>query len=196
MSLLPQSILPASHLIGRVDENGNVLLEQNWWLLIYNLCQNVLGLGAGGTSGLSQAALIDLASLDSDADDADAIVLRQPIANSSVTVQEPEIDAFALRLPLSNALLLAQEPTLADPPPLAQPSSVISVGGSPFTYTAPFAGSVVITGGTVTSISFIRQGTSVATGLTSGIVPVSRYDQVQVAYMSLPTMTFIPWSSQ
>lgn len=82
MSLLPQTILPEVDPIGRVEPDGKVIIEHNWWLLLYNICQNVLGIGAGATTGLPASALTELSSADSDAMDADAIVLRSGIANA------------------------------------------------------------------------------------------------------------------
>ena len=203
-------------------QTGNILVEQNWWLFFYNLSQNVLGVGAGGvggSTGLPATALIEMASLDADADDADAVVLRAqidrinaltalvvetetdafalraPIANlNSATgvMTETETDAFALRQPVSAALLLAQDGLAQIPAPAAQPVVAITPGASPFTYTAPFSGQVAVTGGTVSVISLIRQGTTVATGLTVGLFPVSRLDQVQITYAVAPTMTLLP----
>lgn len=219
MSLLPGQILPPTASLGTVNEDGTVTIEQNWWLLLYNLALQVLGTSS---AGLPADALIDLASADADAIDADAIALRQSLSNALIQVTQPsdvDADAIALRRPLSNALvqaiqpsdvvistndlpdlqralLLAQADIQPDPVPLAQPVSAITVGASPFTYTASFAGSVAITG-SVTSISFKRQGISVATGMTTGMIPVCRYDQLVVTYPgAAPTMTFIPWSSQ
>jgi len=213
MSLLPGQILPPSTSLGKVNEDGTVTIEHNWWLLLYNLCLQVLGNG----SGLPADALIDLQSVDADAIDADAIALRSPLTNALVqAIQPPDLVVGPDDLPdLQRALLLAQDPLLPDttpdpqralllaqdgllpdPAPLAQPVSAITVGASPFTYTASFAGSVAITG-SVTSISFIRQGAIVATGLTTGVIPVCRFDQLVVTYPgAAPTMTFIPWSSQ
>lgn len=153
MSLLPQTILPPAAPFGRViDKDGKiedvtVRIEQNWWLFLYNMSQNVLG---GGTaSGLPASALIELSGVDSDANDTDAISLRQPIGNLAQLVGglgETEVDAFALRRPLSNALLLAQDTLLPDPVAQAQPVASIAVGASPYAYTANFNGSVVVTG--------------------------------------------------
>jgi len=213
MSLLPGQILPPSTSLGQVNDNGSVTINHDWWLLLYNLSLQVLGNG----TGLPADALIDLQSVDADAIDADAIALRSPLANALVQAIQPSDVVVGLKdLPdLQRALLLAQDALLPDPTPdlqralslaqdgllpdsapLAQPVSAITVGASPFTYTASFAGSVAITG-SVTSINFKRQGTSVATGLTTGVLPVCRFDQLVVTYPgAAPTMTFIPWSSQ
>lgn len=212
MSLLPGQIIPQTIPLGRVNRDGTVTIDKDWWLLLYHLVLNSLGTG----SGLPADALQDLEGADTDAIDADAISLRQPISNALVqAIQPQDVVVSSNDLPdISRALLLAQDPLLADPPDLAralilaqdgllsdppalsQPVSSIAVGASPFTYTASFTGTVAVTGGTVSAISFIRRGTSVATGITSGLIPVSRYDQVQVTWTAAPTMTFIPWSSQ
>lgn len=199
MSLLPQTILPPAAPFGRVikddgqiDETVTVRIETNWWLFLFNLSQQVLG--GGSSSGLPASALIELGGVDSDANDSDAMALRQPIRNLQVqqTLEDWGVDAAALRRPLSNALLLAQDALLPDPVPVAQPVAVVALGASPAAYTAPFRGTVVIAGGTVTIITLTRQGTAVATGLTAGIIPVSRGDILTITYAVLPTVTFLP----
>lgn len=198
MSLLPQTILPPAMPIGRVMENGEikdnttVLIDQNWWLFLYNLSQQVLG--GGTSSGLPASALIELGGVDSDANDSDAIALRQPIRNLQVqqALEDWGVDAAALRRPLSNALLLAQDNLLPDPAPRAQPVAVITVGASPYSYTALFDGQVVVVGGTVSAIAIARQGTSVATGLTAGIFPLARLDVLTITHTGAPTATFLP----
>lgn len=190
MSILPNSMLEPQHPIGRVDENGYVLVEYDWWLMFFNLMQSVLANG----QGLPASALIELASADSDAADADAVSLRQPLANAGVQALQPQdVVVTDADLPsIARALLLAQDGLLPDPVPAAQPVVAITVGGSPFSYTAPFSGQVSVTAGTVSLISIIRQGTTVATGQTAGLFGVSRGDQVQVTYTGTPTMRFLP----
>jgi len=199
MSLLPGRILPAEEPLGTTSDGSVVTINKNWWLLIYNLCAQTIGTGPSGPPGtpgspggtpVSDSSLITpamiLASLDTDAADADAIALRQMISNLSVgDVEIPQpID--------TRSLLLAQDGLLPDPLPQAQPVTVVTVGGSPFTYTAAFDGEVVITG-TVTSVAIVRQGTSVTTGLLVGIFPIRRRDQLVVTYpAAAPTMTFLP----
>lgn len=217
MSLLPQTIMHPSTPIGKVNERGDVILEQNWWLLFYNISQNVLGTGGSSTSagggsiggsgsgggggggtgptGLSASSLIELNSLDADASDADAVVLRRPIDNLNILTSlftETEIDAAVLKQFISNALILAQDGLLQDPAPVAQPVVAVTVGASPFSYVAPFNGQVSITGGTVSLISIIRQGVTVATGLITGVISASRLDTIQVTYTAAPTIKFLP----
>lgn len=78
---------------------------------------------------------------------------------------------------------------------LTQPSqdavAAITVGASVFSYKAPNAGVVIITGGTVSLIEYGRNGTFTTTGITVGLVPVSKADTVRVTYSVLPTMSFI-----
>ena len=69
--------------------------------------------------------------------------------------------------------------------------SAITVGASPYSYTAQSNGHVVVTGGTVSAISLTRVSAH-ATGLTAGLIPVGNKDVVTVTYSVLPTMTFIP----
>jgi hypothetical protein len=73
------------------------------------------------------------------------------------------------------------------------PSSevAVTVTASPFVYTAPKKGFVIVTGGTVSLITFSRTtGTFYNTGQTSGTFPVASNDQLKVTYSVLPT-TFI-----
>lgn len=72
----------------------------------------------------------------------------------------------------------------------APPQVAITVGASPFTYTAPNPGRVVIQGGTVSLIELGRNGAFVTTGIIVGVIPVSRDDQIRVTYTVLPTLTF------
>ena len=67
----------------------------------------------------------------------------------------------------------------------------VPVGPSPFTYTAPRAGSVIVYGGTVVSIEFVRSSVHV-TGQTSGMFPVSLGDGITITYSGAPTVTFVP----
>lgn len=188
MSLLPGRILPQTEPLGRLESDGKtVIVDKNWWLLFYNLSLQTLGTG----SGLPADQLIDLLSADTDAADSDAIALRQPIQNLQALLTD--LAPAASEYPdIARALLMAQDGTLPDPAPQAPPVAVITVGGSPFTYPAPFNGSVYVVGGTVSAIALIRQGATVATGLTAGVFPMSRLDQLKVTYTGVPTMTFLP----
>lgn len=191
MSLLPGQILPYDVPIGQADESGKVTVSHDWWLFWYNI--GLLVLGANG-SGLPSSAVQELASLDTDAIEADAAMLRRPISNLNVRAHDLTDRVLSTSdLPdIYRALLLAQDGLLPDPTPRAQPVQVVAVGASPFSYTAAFDGTVVVTGGTVSAISLTRQGTSVATGITTGLFPLSRLDVLQVTYSGTPVMTFLP----
>ena len=190
MSLLPSQILPPTARLGTVDQDGNVTIDKNWWYLIYNLCQEVLANG----QGLNAAAVIALDEIDSDAADADASVLGLPISNLQRQVLEsPQVTSNDLP-DIARALLWGQDILWQDPPAAAQPVVPITPGASPYSYTAPFWGSVAVTGGTVSAIAISRQGTSIATGLTVGVFPVARGDVLTVTYSVAPTITFIPGS--
>lgn len=188
MSLLPEQIIPENVPLGRVIED-QVIIDHNWWLLIYNLCAQVLGTAQAG--GLPADALQDLESADLDAIDSDSIALRLPIA-SLANLIPTEGDPVPSIQDVRNALILAQDVLLQDPIPRAPPVQSVTVGSSPFTYTAYSDGIAVITGGTVSSVSYSRQGTSVATGLMDSIFPLRRADQLVVTYTLAPTMTFMP----
>lgn len=75
---------------------------------------------------------------------------------------------------------------------IAQPSSSITVGDSPYSYSPTITGTVAVSGGTVTSISITRSGTSIPTGMTNGLIPVASNDTVVVTYTAAPTMNFLP----
>lgn len=206
MSLLPQVILRQDIPIGKVDKDGNVIIEKNWWLLLYNLCANVIGTGGSSTTGLPSAggssggggavaglpasALTELSALDSDIADSDAIATRAAIAALANLFP---IDADAISSSdLRNALILAQDALPQDPVSQAQPSASVTPTGSPFTYTAPFNGQLSVTAGTVSLIQIIRQGVTVATGLTAGLIPLSRRDAAVITYTGAPTLVFLP----
>lgn len=178
-TLLPQQILPPTAPLGKVGKDGLVLIDKNWWLLLYNLVQNSIG------SSLSNDGLQTLESTDIDIATTDQDFAR--MVNNALELLEPEEPRMTR---LSDLIGLADP----DPPARAQPVKSITVGASPFTYTAPFDGTLLVTGGTVSAIALSRDGgtTFISIGLTSGLVPVSRLDQVKVTYSVLPTETFIP----
>jgi hypothetical protein len=59
MSLLPNQIIPQTVPFGRVSEDGLVIIQENWWLLIYQLCEQVPANGQGATTAqLANMALL------------------------------------------------------------------------------------------------------------------------------------------
>lgn len=66
-------------------------------------------------------------------------------------------------------------------------------GASPDTYSAAKRGSMIVDGGTVTTIEFSRDGTTFYdVGVVAGPIPLSAADQLRVTYAVAPTMTFVP----
>lgn len=74
----------------------------------------------------------------------------------------------------------------------AAPSVVPSLTASPYSFLAGGRGNLLVTGGTVTQITLQRGTTILATGLTSGFIPVANGDIVEVTYSVAPTVTFVP----
>ena len=70
--------------------------------------------------------------------------------------------------------------------------SALTVGASPYAYTAASRGSVAVSGGTVSALTITRGGVVVPTGEVAGMVPVMNGDIVTVTYTAAPTMNFIP----
>lgn len=66
------------------------------------------------------------------------------------------------------------------------------VGASPFEYNAVEPGTVAITGGTVTGVLLTRGTNTIDLGASVKLVPVAIGDIVDVTYVILPTMQFIP----
>lgn len=145
MSGLPTQIPPQSEAIGKVD-NSPITIDLNWYLWFYNLSVKVFGTGGGsGSTPSSPFDALDAANLF--AQTADIPQAYQHITNL--------------------AALIGSNTLLPDPEPAAQPVQAVTVGASPFTYTALANGLLSVTGGAVSSASIIRQGVSVATGITS-----------------------------
>lgn len=100
MSLLPGQILPQSASLGTLNSDGTVTIDKNWYLLLYNMAQQVLGLNGG----LNTAQLIDLQNIDIDASGADPAALRTPISSLATQIPtEPDAVPYA---DIRNALLL------------------------------------------------------------------------------------------
>jgi len=79
--------------------------------------------------------------------------------------------------------LLQEQPQGAEIP--------ITVGPSPFTYTAPLGGNALISGGTISAIQLVR---TMANNLGPGenVVPLSNGDQLIITYSVKPTIVFMP----
>jgi hypothetical protein len=139
---IPQQSVP---FIEAVDGGAPAYVDINWYLWLYNLSKSVFGTGGNGSTPASPYDALDAANLFAQAADIPQAYRR--IANLSA-------------LAGSNTLL-------PDPAPAAQPVQAVTPGASPFTYTALANGVLSVTGGAVSSVSIIRQGVTVATGITS-----------------------------
>lgn len=140
--LIPQQSVPLLQ-----DDSGDKpqYMDINWYLWAYNISKAVLGAGqSGGTTPVSPYDFLDSADL---------------IAQTTDIPQ-----AFRQ---ISNLRALIANIPLQDPTPAAQPVQVVTPGASPFTYTALANGVLSVTGGAVSSVSIIRQGVTVATGITT-----------------------------
>ena len=70
--------------------------------------------------------------------------------------------------------------------------STLTVGASPYAYTASVRGEVIISGGTVTAVTLTRSGTTVTMPMLSGAYSMMAGDVLTVTYTAAPTMTFVP----
>lgn len=100
MSLLPGQILPPDIPIGQADLNtGAVVVNHDWWLLLYNLCNQVLG------PGLPASALQAIEATDLDVVTTDLPSIIRQIANLQQLFPEQEV-VPALR-DITNTLMIA-----------------------------------------------------------------------------------------
>lgn len=207
---LPQQILPQTVPLGKADANGSITIDTNWYLFLYSLASQVFSASGGSvpasTADLLQITENDVSGIDALSDkralvnallqpldevaNVDAVQDKQQIINALLI--QPDADVSPTLRDMANALLLAQDALLQDPVPQAQPVLTITVGVSPYTYAAPFSGCLSVTGGTVSLIQIIRQGTTIATGMTAGLIQVSKLDQVKITYSVIPTVVFLP----
>jgi hypothetical protein len=127
MSLLPGQILPPSAPFGRINEDGTVTIETNWWLLIYNLCNQSLG----GQGGLPASALESVETTDFDISTTDVPALTRQIANLSA--QLPESEVVPALLSVINSLVLALNAADAEVPIGSLPATNGGTGQTQYT---------------------------------------------------------------
>lgn len=175
-SVLPQQI--PSIAVPVLDKTGK--FAQNWWLFLYNISQQVLG--NQGNAATAYAAQVN-ADLDADVDVTDALQLVVRVTNLEKRASD---DLVAPNVPF-----IFGDEFLQQPQSRAQPVTVIAVGGSPFTYTAPFDGTVIVNGGTVSAVQVSRDGTNFFT-TSVGSIPLSQGDMLKTTYSGTPNMTFFP----
>lgn len=71
--------------------------------------------------------------------------------------------------------------------------SAVTPASSPYTYKAAQGGTLIIQGGTVSMVSFSRDGvTNFNTGQTQGMFPISQGDLLIITYSAAPHLTFVP----
>lgn len=70
--------------------------------------------------------------------------------------------------------------------------AVLSVGASPYSFTASVAGHVLVQAGTVTGINYTRGRVTIALSGLSGWIPVGRGDVVAITYAVIPNAWFVP----
>lgn len=144
MSGLPSQIPQQSVPLVANPSDKPQYMDINWYLWAYNISKQVLGTGGGGTTPVSPFDALDSANLFAQTSDIPQVYRR-----------------------IQNLAVLVSGISLPDPVPAAQPVQAVTPGASPFTYTALANGLLSVTGGAVSLVSIIRQGVTVATGITS-----------------------------
>lgn len=182
------------------------LITREWYMFfvsMFQISQNSVDADVSGPDSVSLAASLE-AAIDQVGQE------TQSLPVSVLDQVQPLLDALALELQ-ARALSVSEQtrPALDD---LAQqigtlPRVDLSVparsilpvgitpGASPYTYqnTNTYPADVIVSGGTVSAIAFSRDNaTFYATGLTSGVFPLSSYDYLRVTYTVAPTMTLVP----
>lgn len=76
---------------------------------------------------------------------------------------------------------------------VGNPTFGVVVGASPFTYMATLQCAAVVSGGSVSVISYTRGGTVTALGLLNGIVELNVGDSITITWLiTKPILTIIP----
>lgn len=68
----------------------------------------------------------------------------------------------------------------------------VTPGASPATVTANRDGQLIVRGGTVSQIDYVRNGVATTIGVTAGLFPLLVGDGIRITYTVAPTVTFIP----
>lgn len=170
---LPTQIPLQSVPIAEKGNDGNLYMNFNWYLFLYNMGKQTFesqGSGGGG-SPISNGDLIDMVELDSFS--ADVPQLSRQIAN---------------------LMLLALDPTPADPPPQSGAPITVTPGASPFTYTAIHDGTMFVSGTVGPILTFTRRGVNVPLGMSDGTIPMREKDQLTLTWSggTPPVLTFLP----
>ena len=73
-----------------------------------------------------------------------------------------------------------------------QAPSNLSVGASPWTFSAPTNGFIVLDGGTVSNVEFQRAGVAAQIGNPPELIPLRQADQIIVTYSAAPGAVWFP----
>jgi len=92
---------------------------------------------------------------------------------------------------LSQSLTIANSPVSAANTPGAA-LVALTPAASPWTYTVPERGQLVLSGGTVTEVSLTRSGVTVPYDTSSTTFSAMAGDSLTVTYTAAPTATFVP----
>ena len=193
---LPQQIPPPSEPIGYDGEGKPVTADYGWYLFLYNIFIQTIAQGSNVPA--SQSDWMDMVDLD--AMTTDHIQAYRQISNlasqilEQVSLEVTLADIQKIHRELTNLYLLATDEFLQDPNPPAGVVDAITVGASPFTYTAEHDGTMAISGTASTAINIIRYGVTVPTGMTDGTVPMRKNDQISLAWTgaTAPTLNYLP----
>ncbi len=92
---------------------------------------------------------------------------------------------------MSAEMVMCQVP--AEAAPGANPYQ-LTVTASPMTYTASRREALHITGGTISTISYVRGPLLLALGIITGgqLIELNPGDQVRIAYLTTPTIWILP----
>lgn len=70
---------------------------------------------------------------------------------------------------------------------------VVAFGASPFSYAAPSNGLYIVTGGTITQMTYTRNGTGANFGSNTRLCAMRKGDTITVTYSVVPTSAaFVP----
>jgi hypothetical protein len=71
--------------------------------------------------------------------------------------------------------------------------ATVTIGASPYIFTTPAQGALLVSGGPVTLIELSKDGvTWYPLGVTQGQIQMVPNDHVRITYMNAPTLTFFP----
>jgi hypothetical protein len=76
----------------------------------------------------------------------------------------------------------------ASPPKASQPKTA---SGSPMSFTATERGSLLVHGGSISSITLTRGRVTHNTGVTGGFIPLGNGDEVTITYTVAPEVHFL-----